>query len=41
MPDDQAMREMREQLGLSRMLRMPDQTMGYDREITEILGDDE
>lgn len=34
--DDKAAREMREQLGLSRMLRMPDQSQGYDRDVTEI-----
>jgi hypothetical protein len=31
-----AMRDMRAQLGLGRMLRMPDQFQGYDREIEEI-----
>lgn len=35
--DRQAMRDMRDQLGLGRMLRMPDTSNeGYDREVTEI-----
>ena len=39
--DSQAMRDMRDQLGLARMLRMPDQSMGYDRDDAEIPGDEE
>lgn len=39
--DEKAIRDMREALGLSRMLWMPDPTqLGYERDDAQIPGDD-